>query len=336
MELAVLDQLRITEGRGARDALKECVNLAAECEALGYGRYWIAEHHRPGAMACVSPQILITRIGAATRHMRIGAAGVLLDFYSPYKVAEDFRTLETLYPGRIDLGVARGSGSGRPEAMALLNGRNFKGSHSQRLLQLKELVAPAAGRSGAIEPADSRQPQFWVLGASEETAEFAGRMGLPFAAAHFLKGQSAIKAAQAYRRVFQPSAALAEPRACLTVFALASDDERDANTLASSFLRCMVDETLSRSGPVPLPDAAAQLPVGNRADEAAANWRERMIVGNTDKVQSALTELAARAGADALAMLTVAHDPAVRAESYRLIAGAFGLAPKPAAGVAAA
>lgn len=336
MELAVLDQLRIAAGRGACDALKECVSLATECEALGYSRYWIAEHHRPGSMACVSPQILITRLGAATRRMRIGAAGVLLDYYSPYKVAEDFRTLETLYPGRIDLGIARGSGSGRAEAMALLNGRSFTGSHSQRLLQLKELVAPAAGASGAIEPADSRQPQFWVLGASEATAEFAGQMGLPFAAAHFLKGNSAVKAAQAYRRVFQPSAALAEPRVCLTVFALAAENERDATTFASSFLHCMVDEALSRTGPVPVPDAAARLPTGKGANEAAANWRERMIVGSTDEVHSNLTALAARAGADALAMLTVAHDPSARVESYRLIAGAFGLAPIPVAGAEAA
>ncbi|HEX2116003.1 MAG TPA: MsnO8 family LLM class oxidoreductase, partial [Alphaproteobacteria bacterium] len=204
--LSVLDQSPVRAGGTAAQAVAETIELAQHCERLGYHRYWLAEHHNADGLAGTAPEILIARIAAATNRMRIGSGGVMLSHYSPLKVAETFRMLETLYPGRIDLGIGRAPGSDPRTAQALQHGPGalpieyYPAQIADLLAYLGPGLAPDHPFAGVrAMPAAPAAPEFWVLGSSDQSAAYAAHFGAAFSFAHFITERMGPEIMQAYR-----------------------------------------------------------------------------------------------------------------------------------------
>ncbi len=297
MKLGVLDQSPISEGDTAAGAIAETLALAQACDRLGYHRYWLAEHHNAVGLAGSAPEILIARVAGLTRHMRIGAGGVMVNHYSALKVAECFRMLETLYPGRIDLGLGRAPGSDRPTARALsptgavLDIAGFEG----RVGAVLDFLADAPRDDGVrAEPRGPGLPEVWMLGASDRTAGIAARLGLPFCFAHFITERQGPEIMAAYRRDFQASHPGRTPRSALAVFAIAANSDAEAERLAMSRDLWLLRLQTGLPGPVPSPDAAATAAARFTPPQAAVvrAARRRLVAGAGPAVAARLRTLA--------------------------------------------
>ena len=241
MKLSVLDQSPIREGGSASEAIRDSVALARAADAAGYHRYWLAEHHNTSSLACAAPEVLIPQVAAETRRIRVGSGGVMLSHYSPLKVAEVFRMLETLHPGRIDLGIGRAVGGGHAAAEALAAGPG-----ALPLERYPEQVADLVGYLGdglprehrfagvRAQPAGDGQPEVWVLGSSLESAEIAAGLGLPYAYAHFINPEAGNRAIGLYRERYAPSERYPEPRTLAAVSALCAPTMAEAIELSWS------------------------------------------------------------------------------------------------------
>ena len=330
LRLGVLDQSPIGRGENAADAVAHTTALAKRCEALGYHRYWVAEHHASETLASSSPEILITRLAAETSRMRIGSGGVMLSHYSPYKVAENFRLLEVLYPGRIDLGVGRAPGSDGLTAAALAYGNPLGIEYYPA--KVKDLVAFVSGREPITEafrnlkatPKAATAPEVWMLGSSFDSATYAARFGLAYSHAHFIAPQPAIEALRHYRSAFAPEH-LAKPYSSVGVFAIAAEDAERADL----FRRLRELQRIRRDrgirGPAPTLDEAAAHPFSQDELDAMRGRRSRQIVGTPAEVKSGIEALAEEAAADEVVILTITPAFEDRVRSYELIAGEFGL-----------
>ncbi len=334
MKLSILDQSPIKAGGTPAQAINETLELARLCDACGYHRYWVAEHHASDGLAGTAPEILITRIAAETRHLRVGSGGVMLSHYSSLKVAEQFRMLETLYPGRIDLGIGRAPGSDGRTAMALQTGPYAHGIEQfpHRIADLVDWLGgtiPTDHPFAAVkaQPAGPTMPEIWVLGSSGESARYAAHFGLCFSHAHFITAQGGTEAVELYREHFKPSATLRAPQASIGVFVLVADTEAEAQRLASSrdLWRLRLDK--GELGAIPSVAEAEAYPY-TRADRAVIEHnRRRQIVGAPEQVKAQLADLALRYGVDEALVVSICHDPAARRRSYSLLAEAFALAP---------
>ena len=332
LRLGVLDQSPIARGESAADAIAHSTALAKRCEELGYHRYWVAEHHASDTLASSSPEILITRLAAETRHMRVGSGGVMLSHYSPYKVAENFRLLEVLYPGRIDLGVGRAPGSDGLTAAALAYGNPLGIEYYPA--KVKDLVAFVAGREPLTEafrklkatPAAETMPQVWMLGSSFDSAAYAARFGLAYSHAHFIAPQPAVEALRQYRANFAPEH-LDAPYASIGVFAIVAEDADRAD----AFLRLRELQRIRRDrglgGPAPTLEEAAAYQFTPAELQSMRGKRSRQIVGTAAHVKAGIEELAAEAEADEAVVLTITPSFEDRVRSYELLAEAFGLTP---------
>ncbi len=332
MRLSVLDQSPIGAGRTPADAVAETLDLARLCDSLGYHRYWLAEHHSSDGLAGAAPEILIARVAAETRHLRVGSGGVMLPHYSALKVAEQFRMLETLFPGRIDLGIGRAPGSDGRTALALQPGPHAYGiEHFPN--QIADLVdwlrgsLPDGHPFAAVkaQPAGPTMPELWVLGSSGESARYAAHFGLGFAHAHFISARGGAEACDAYRRHFSPSPELPGPRAALAVFALVADTEAEAQRLALSrdLWRLRLDQGIL--GPVPSVAEAESHPYSDFERAQIQRNRQRQTIGAPEQVRARLAELAREHAADELVVVSICHDKAARRRSYALLAEAFAL-----------
>ena len=241
MRLSVLDQSPIREGGTAADAVHETIALAQAVDSAGYHRYWLAEHHDSNGLACAAPEVLIPQIAAQTSHIRVGSGGVMLSHYSPLKVAEVFRMLETLYPGRIDLGIGRAPGSSHNVARALAFGAGAVPleQYPHQVADLVEYLSndlpeehPFAGIRA--QPLGAGQPEIWMLGPSLESAQIAAALGLPYSYAHFINPEAGARAIALYRERYQPSALYPDPRASAGVSALCAPTEEEAVLLSWS------------------------------------------------------------------------------------------------------
>ena len=228
MKLSVLDQSTSSKGRPQSAAIRESIELAQHCDRLGYHRYWVSEHHNSDSIVGSAPEVLMAAIAATTERIRIGSAGVMLPHYSALKVAEQFRVLEGIAPGRIDLGVGRAPGSDRLTAMALNPYANAADEFPQQVIDLQAWVSGVPLQEGhpfrAIKahPTGPTHPELWILGSSDYGAQLAAYYGLPYAFAYFITdGQGADQALDLYRRLYRPSPAHPEPQAVLCVWALA-------------------------------------------------------------------------------------------------------------------
>jgi luciferase family oxidoreductase group 1 len=245
--LSVLDQVRFFRGSTASETISESIALALEVERLGYQRFWIAEHHSMGHFACASPEILAAVIAAHTARIRVGSGGVMLSNYSPFKVAETFRLLHTLFPGRIDLGIGRGAGA-NPPALDALNPSHNAGETDHYSQQVQDLVGFVQNNLPETHPYYGAwtmpdgpgSPEVWILGSGESSMEIAADQGLPFCFAQFIHSKARPHIIAAYRQHFRPSYSLPAPRASLAVRVLCAENAEQAQQLARSFwLVCM-------------------------------------------------------------------------------------------------
>ncbi|MBV9690772.1 MAG: MsnO8 family LLM class oxidoreductase [Ktedonobacteraceae bacterium] len=237
--LSVLDQVPVVHGSTAAEAIQETVALAQAVERLGYRRFWVAEHHSHGLFACPVPEILMAAIAANTTHIRVGSGGVLLAYYSPFKVAETFRMLHTLFPNRIDLGVGRAAPT-IPDLDKLLGLRSTSAEsgnpHAQQVRDLISFVENSHPYEHIqVTPDGLGSPEVWLLGSSSTSVEIAASLGISFCFAQFLNQHPLPKVTAAYHQNFRPSASLREPRASLAVRVLCADSEQEAQQLALSF-----------------------------------------------------------------------------------------------------
>src|SRR5215469_12763391 len=230
--LSVLDQSPIRAGGTAAQAIGETVELARAVERWGYHRYWVAEHHAASGLAGTAPEILVARLAGATRAMRVGSGGVMLSHYSPLKVAETFRVLEALYPGRIDLGIGRAPGSDQLTARAL----GGSGAPEFFPRQVQDLVAFVHGELPPEHPlakirampTGPTAPEVWLLGSSDQSAALAAHFGAAFSFAHFINAEGGADITRAYAREFKPSPWLATPQASVAVFVVCADTHDEA------------------------------------------------------------------------------------------------------------
>jgi luciferase family oxidoreductase group 1 len=325
--LSVLDLSPIPSGRPASSALHETVALARAAESFGYQRYWLAEHHNIGSVASSAPMVMIATVAAATSTIRVGSGGIMLPNHAPLAVAESFRVLEGLHPGRIDLGLGRAPGTDQLTAFALRRGRVDAEEFPQ---QLAELLAYVDGfpedhpfRPVRAIPDDVPLPPLWILGSSLYGGQAAGAFGTGFAFAGHFGSADPAEAVAGYRSRFEPSTRLAEPRAILGVAAIVSESEERAEALARANDLSMVRLMQNRPGPVPTAEEAAAHEWTEQELALAAQRRRFISVGTPEQVRDDLERRRTYADADELIVTTQVHDPAERALSYELLAKAY-------------
>lgn len=333
LRLSVLDQSTIVTGRPQDASIRESIALAQYCESLGYSRYWCAEHHNSDSQAGTAPEILVAAIAATTRHIRVGSAGVMLPHYSALKVAEQFRVLDAIAPGRIDLGLGRAPGSDGITAYAL-NPR-AEAAAEQFPAAVRDLLAWVTGeklveghpfREIRAMPQGATAPEVWILGSSDYGAQVAAYFGLPFCFAHFITdGRGAEQALALYRDGYRPSARFPEPHAAICVWALAAESAEQAAWLFRSreLWRLGRDRGVFTALPSPEEAAAHQYTDGELA--RIERLRARALYGTPEVVGAKLRALADTLGVAEVAILTTVHDPQARRRSYALLAAEMGL-----------
>jgi luciferase family oxidoreductase group 1 len=331
MKLSVLDQSPIRRGSTARAALQETLDLAALTERLGYHRYWVAEHHGSSSFAGSSPELLIGQILARTTRIRVGSGGVMLMHYSPLKVAENFRLLETLYPGRVDVGIGRAPGSDGITAVALAYGSNIGIEYfPAKLADLRAFLRSEAPYTDALAPVRATPipdgvPELWMLGSSEDGARLAAHFGLPFCFAHFISPHAAEQCCRIYRDHFRPSVMAAAPAVSLGVFVLCADTEGEAEALAACRDLWRLRFECGEFGPFPTREDAAAYAMTREERARIESRREHQILGTPSQVRAQLEALAERCAAEELVVVTITPEYASRERSYTLLAEAFGI-----------
>ena len=321
--LSVLDQSPIAQGEDAATALRHSEQLAQHCDRLGYHRYWLAEHHASKTLASSSPEILITRIAGATSKIRVGSGGVMLSHYSPFKVAENFLLLATLYPDRIDLGVGRAPGSDGLTAAALAYGNPLGIEYYPA--KVKDMVAFITGETPLTEafeklkatPAVAAAPQVWMLGSSMDSATYAARFGLAFSYAHFIAPEVAIDAMHHYRSSF-----VAEhydrPYASIGVAAITSDDPEKIDRYRRIRELSRLRRDAGQRGPV-TPEEAMEFPFDDASIARMNDKKSRQIIDTPGETARAIRNLARDSGADEVVVLTNTYDFDDRLRSYELL-----------------
>lgn len=339
IRIGIVDQSPVPNGQGARQALESTLDLARICDRLGYHRYWLAEHHSTNSFAGSAPEVLIPRVASVTRQIRVGSGGVMLPHYSPYKVAEQFRMLETLFPGRIDLGLGRAPAGTRGAAAALRWGRDeipverFPEQLDDLTGWLGEGFPDDDPRSRVrATPRGTDMPELWVLGSGGSTADVAAERGMGYTFAQFIGGADGASAVERYRRRFRPGAAGRRPRASLAVGVLCAETHDTAFRLSLSLhlWRMRIIRGIDRG--IPSPDQAERELRAFGVDPGELRDDPKVVVGSPGDVGDRLLQLAAHYGVDEVLAVTVTHDLAARRRSCELLAGAMGLEPRGTSG----
>lgn len=333
IRLSVLDQSTVVTGRSPDASIRESVRLAQHCEALGYHRYWCAEHHNSDSQAGTAPEILIAAIAATTTTIRVGSAGVMLPHYAALKVAEQFRVLDAIAPGRIDLGLGRAPGSDGRTAYALNPQAATAADHFPA--QVRDLRDWLAGerlveghpfRDIRAQPQGPTRPDMWILGSSDYGAQVAAYFGLPFCYAHFIgDGQGAEQAFAVFRDGYRPSEAWPKPHAAVCVWGMAAETEEEAARLFSSRALQRLRRDRGEFSALPSPEEATSYPYSAGEIARVERIRARAFYGTAPSVGARLRDLAAAYDVEEIAILTTLHDPEARRRSYTLLAREFGL-----------
>jgi luciferase family oxidoreductase group 1 len=340
VSLGVLDQSPIRHGSTAVEALGETVRLAQACEAMGYSRYWLAEHHNTSSFAGSTPEILIGKVASETSRIRVGSGGVMMMHYSSLKVAENFRMLETLYPGRIDLGIGRAPGADQRTTAALQAGPEAYGIEvfPQQIELISRLLHDARGDENALPPDHPYQgihamprgpglPEIWILGSSIMGGAYAGKLGQAFCFAHFINQDGGRKVMETYRERFQPSLDMQAPAASVGVSVLCAETEEEAKKLAMPRNLWVLRLLSGRPGAFPSYEEALSYPYTPDDYKALEAIEARNFVGTPEDVKFRLLALGEEYGVDEFIAVTITHDFDARVRSYELLADAFGLAP---------
>ena len=331
--LSVLDVSPVSSGSNSAQALRNTLDLARLTDRLGYERYWLAEHHNLPIIASSAPEVMIGHVANVTERIRIGAGGIMLPNHAPLKVAETFRVLEALHPGRVDLGIGRAPGTDPVTATALR--RSQDGLKAEDFpQQFAELLAFSGDgfpedhpfRSVIAMPSDVGLPPIWLLGSSGYSARAAGEMGLGYAfASHFSPADPA-PAMRAYRESFEPSEDFEHPSAILAVAVICEETSEHAERLATSMELAWVRMRSGNPGPLPSPEEAMAYPYTPTERRLADTYRTMQVVGDPQTVRARLEELAEHTAADEVMVTTNVYDHAERLRSYELLAEVFQIA----------
>jgi luciferase family oxidoreductase group 1 len=334
MKLSVLDQSPIIAGHSAAQAIEATLRLARRADELGYARYWLAEHHAIGALADPCPEILLARLGAETRRIRIGTGGVLLPYYSAFKTAEVFRMLEALYPGRIDLGIGRAPGGDQRTARAVGGGRMPTAEDFPE--QVWELIGHLDGtlpddhpfKKVRVQPEGRTAPELWLLGSSDYSGLLAAQLGVRFSFAHFINAQGGDLVMRAYRERYRNSGRESEPHTSVCCFVICAESDAEAERLAKVVDSRRLDMAYNLDTPVPTQEQAEQRSLAYTDQERAhiQSQRARLVHGSADSCREKLLAIAEKFSADELMVLTITGDYATRLDSYERLARAFKLA----------
>jgi luciferase family oxidoreductase group 1 len=345
LPLSVLDLVPVGAGVGAAEAVRRTAELAQLAERLGYVRHWFAEHHGMPSVASSAPEVLIAHVAAATTRLRVGSGGVMLPNHAPLRVAEAFRTLAALHPGRIDLGLGRAPGSDASASRAL---RAFDGEHFPALLselltwsgesELPADVAPGHPlRALRAMPDDAPLPPIWLLGSSGASARMAGGAGMGYSFASHFSAAPAAPAFAAYRQAFVASPQFPQPHAILGVAAVCAPTADEAEWLASAMDLAWVRLRSGVYAPLPTPEQAQAHRYTEAERALVRHFRQLVIVGTPEAVRAQIEARAEAAQASEAMVVCNIHGHEARLRSYRLLAEAFGMAPAtPRGGEAAA
>lgn len=335
MRLSVLDQSIAIAGRPHEESIRNTVALARHCEQLGYDRFWVSEHHNHPTIVGTAPEIVMAAIAATTERIRIGSAGIMLPHYSPFKVAEVFRVLDALAPGRIDMGLGRAPGSDGRTAFALNPAANERPEHFpadvrdlMAWVQNEPLVQGHPFAAVKAYPNGPTTPEIWILGSSDYGAQVAALFGLPYCFAWFFSdGTGGERAIELYRKSYRPSARHPEPHSALCVWALAADSMEEAQYHLTSRALSRINRDKGLLGPLVAPDVAAAATLAPHEQAKMERLRKETFVGTGADVMARIVELKERVGVDEMAVVTWTYDEAVRRKSYTLLAKAGGFAP---------
>lgn len=329
--LSVLDQSPVRKGGTAGEALANSTVLARRADELGYKRYWLSEHHNTASLAGSAPEILIAHLAAQTKNIRFGSGGIMLPNHSALKVAENFRTLETLYPGRIDLGIGRAPGGDRLTASVLNPSNNFDEQEFLRqLIDLEHYLGidnqyeKQYTGVNAIPFADTA-PSLWLLSSSGQSGIFAAHFGMALSFAHFINPAGGPEAVKLYRDRFQPSEILKEPEVNVGVFVLCADTEEKARQLQEVMDVQMLRIEQGKAEGILSYEDVKDIEFNEVEKQRIQFNRQRMIWGTPQQVKAQLTNLAERYDVNEIVVVTITHDFADRLRSYELLAEAFDL-----------
>lgn len=326
MRISILDQSPISSNQTAKDALYESMKLAQAGEKFGYTRYWIAEHHDLPGLACPAPEIMLSFIGAHTNKIRIGSGATLLPHYKPYKVAETFNLLGTLFPNRIDIGIGRAPGGSAEATNALSD--NFL----QKVYQMPELLKELLHFFNNDFPKDHDfskvtalplppvTPEKWLLGTSQKSAALAAKNGMAYAFGQFMSEKNGAEIIQQYVDAFEPVKNGQLPQSLLTVSAICAETTEKAEEIALSSLIWQLQIEKGQGQSIPTIEEAKKYDLTDKEKDKLKMMKQNMIIGNQKEVGEAFQQLQKKYNTDEIMILTITHSPNDRITSYRLIA----------------
>jgi luciferase family oxidoreductase group 1 len=318
---SVLDLAPIIEGGSVRQALDNSLDLARHAEAWGFERFWLAEHHNMQGIASAATAVVIGHVAQGTERIRVGAGGIMLPNHAPLVIAEQFGTLEALYPGRIDLGIGRAPGTDQVTAHALR--RTLHGNiddFPRDVMELQHyLGAPQPGQRVHAVPGEGTRVPIWILGSSLYGAQLAAMLGLPYAFASHFAPAAMMQAIDVYRSRFQPSAQLERPYVMLGFNVCAADDDAEAQYLRTSSLQSLLRLRLGNPGRLPPPRRDFEASLGDAERNVLAEFRAASAVGSPETVRAALRDFIGRTGADELMIVTSVYDHAARLRSFEIV-----------------
>jgi luciferase family oxidoreductase group 1 len=332
--LSILDLSPVTTGISGAQALRNSLDLARMADQIGFARYWVAEHHNLPNVASSTPDIMIGQIAAITSHMRIGSGGVMLPNHAPLQVAERYKVLEGLFPGRIDLGIGRAPGTDPVTSYALRRRQDDPASDDfldrfQELLAFEQHLFPESHpfRKVSAMPADVPLPPIFLLGSSGYSAQLAAHVGAGFSFAHHFSDFDPVAPMLGYRQQFKPSPSRNKPLAILALHAVCADTDAEAERLATSVDLNFARRRQGHYLPIPSPEEAAAYDYSATDRTLIAQNRARLVIGNQTTVMAHLEPLIASTQADEVMVTTMIYDHEARKYSYMLLAEAFGLKP---------
>ncbi|CAO4172903.1 LLM class flavin-dependent oxidoreductase [Methylorubrum populi] len=323
--LSVLDLAPVPEGATPGRALANSLDLARHAEALGYRRFWLAEHHNMTGIASAATAVVIGHVAAGTRRIRVGAGGIMLPNHAPLVIAEQFGTLAALHPGRIDLGLGRAPGTDGVTLRALRRDYGSAERFPQDVLELQALFGPVReGQAVQAVPGAGLNVPLWILGSSLFGAELAAMLGLPYAFASHFAPEALLPALEIYRARFKPSAQLQRPHAMVGVNVVAAETDEEARHLFTTPQQQFTRLVRGTRGllPPPIEDIEAYWSPAEKAQ--ASRMLARSLVGSRETIRAGLEALAAETGADEVMVATALHDHAARRRSYTILAEAHG------------
>ena len=326
LPLSILDLVPVPQGATPADALHHSLELARHAERLGYTRYWVAEHHNMTGIASAATSVVVGYLAGGTSTIRVGSGGVMLPNHAPLVIAEQFGTLATLYPGRIDLGLGRAPGTDQQTSRALRRDPRAADSFPSDVRELRALFAPVQpGQAIQSVPGGGLEVPLWILGSSLFGAQLAAALGLPYAFASHFAPEALTDALEIYRRNFKPSAQLAKPHAMVGLNVVAADSDAEAQRLFSSQQQAFANLLRGRPGPYqpPVDDIDAYWSPAEK--QHASRMLACSIVGSPETVKRGLEAFSEETGADELMVVTAVFDQAARLRSYEILAQVGGL-----------